>query len=276
VTSRHLGASYRFAVAVLRPPLQLLTRRDWRGTEHLPRERGFVVVANHLSYADPLTFAHFLFDNGCPPRFLAKESVFRLPVVGRIIAGAGQIPVYRQSAEASQAFAAATEAVREGECVAIYPEGTLTRDPDLWPMVGKTGAARISLLTGCPVVPVAQWGVQEILAPYGRRLRVLPRRMVHVWAGPPVDLDDLRGGPVDATCLSTATDRILDRMTALLAQIRGEQPPVRRWDPRDHGPPLTGDPRTRRTSQQAPGQTPEQTPEQCRDRPDHPDEGDAA
>ena len=53
--------------------------------------------------------------------------------------------------------------MRDGECVVVYPEGTLTRDPDLWPMTGKSGAARIALETGCPVIPVGQWGAQELL-----------------------------------------------------------------------------------------------------------------
>ena len=66
----------------------------------------------------------------------------------------------------------------------IYPEGTITKDPDLWPMIGKTGAARVALETGCPVIPIAQWGPQEILAPYSKRLRLLPPKTVHVLAGP--------------------------------------------------------------------------------------------
>ena len=242
VTDRDLGAAYRFAEIVLRPPLTLLTKRDWRGGEYLPIDQGFVAATNHISHIDPLTFAHFLFDNGCPPRFLTKESMFRVPGVGQIITAAGQIPVYRERAEASHAYSAAVEAVQAGECVAVYPEATLTRDPGLWPMVGKTGAARICLTTGCPVIPVAQWGVQEVLAPYGRRPHLLPRKTIHVWAGPAVDLDDLRGRPLDVLTLRAATERIMDRVTGLLARIRGQQPPTQRWDPRKHGQPLTGDP----------------------------------
>jgi 1-acyl-sn-glycerol-3-phosphate acyltransferase len=241
VSARHLSASYRFAEAVLRPPLTAFTRRDWRGGEHLPRDRGFIAASNHISHADPLTLAHFLLDHGCPPRFLAKEAVFRIPVAGRIIAGAGQIPVYRETADAGKALVAAVDAVRAGECVAIYPEATLTRDPALWPMTGKTGTARIALTTRCPVVPVAQWGAQAILAPYGRRLRLLPRKLVHVWAGPPVDLSPWRDAPLDAAVLGEATAAIVAALTGLLEQIRGEQAPQPRWDPRRHDQPLTGD-----------------------------------
>jgi 1-acyl-sn-glycerol-3-phosphate acyltransferase len=246
VVRRSSGGAFRFAVALLRPPLRALTRRDWRGAEHLPPDGGFVVASNHLSYVDPLTLAHFLWDNGYPVRYLGKESVFRVPVAGRIIAAAGQIPVYRESGDAARAFAAAVEAVRAGECVGIYPEGTLTRDPDLWPMRGKTGAARVALTTGCPVIPVAQWGPQDILPPYGRRPDLLPRKTVHVWAGPPVDLSAFSDRPLDAATLRAATDTILDAVAAQLEEVRGEKAPAERWDPAAHDLPRTGNPHPHR------------------------------
>lgn len=242
LAARSLGVSYRFAVAVVKPWLLASTRRDWRGGEYLPADRGFVAVVNHISYVDPFTFAHFLHDHGHPPRFLAKEDVFRLPVLGRIVAGAGQIPVYRETADAARALLAAVRAVEEGACVAVYPEATLTRDPQLWPMVGKTGAARISLTTGCPVIPVAQWGAQEILPPYGRRPQLLSRHTSHVHAGPPVDLSAYTGRPLDTMTLRAATETIMSQITVLLEGIRGEPAPDRRWDPREHGQPRTGNP----------------------------------
>jgi 1-acyl-sn-glycerol-3-phosphate acyltransferase len=237
---------------MLRPLLRLSTRRGWQGAEHLPGEAGFVACSNHISHFDPFTLAEFLYDNGCPPRFLGKEAVFRIPVLGRLVAATGQIPVYRESADAGRALAAAVAGVQEGECVVIYPEATLTRDPDLWPMVGKTGAARLALMTGCPVVPVAQWGPQEILAPYSKRPRLLPPKKVHVLAGPPVDLSRFADRPLDAATLREATDAILDAIADLLAQLRGQDRPTRRWDPREHGQPRTGDPnRVRRDSREA-------------------------
>lgn len=102
--------------------------------------------------------------------------------------GTGQIPVYRESTDALSAFRAAIDAVERGECVAFYPEGTLTRDPDGWPMTAKTGAARVALQTKCPVIPVAQWGCNELLPPYAKKPSVLPRKTHQVLAGPPVDL----------------------------------------------------------------------------------------
>ena len=95
--------------------------------------------------------------------------------------------------------------VRAGECVAIFPEGTFSNDPDGWPMRGKTGAARVALETRCPLIPVAQWGPQEILSPYGRRPKFFPRKTMQLRAGPPVDLSDLYGKPIDTRTLREAT-----------------------------------------------------------------------
>jgi 1-acyl-sn-glycerol-3-phosphate acyltransferase len=247
VSAREQSASYRFVVRLIRPILRAVTRRDWRGAEHLPAG-GFVACSNHISHVDPFTLAHFLVDNGVPPRYLAKESVFRIPVAGRIVTNAGQIPVRRGSADAARALEAAVEAVRAGECVAVYTDGTLTRDPQLWPMTGKTGAARIALTTGVPVVPVAQWGPQELLAPYSKRPHLFRRPLVHVWAGPPVDLSPWEGKVLDAAVLAEATAAIVAAITALLERIRGEQAPAERWDPRQHSLPLTGDYRRKEAS----------------------------
>ncbi len=237
-----VGFWYSLAVALLKPPLTVLTRRDWRGAEHLPAAGGFVVATNHVSHTDPVVVGHFLYDHGRPPRFLGKEVLFRLFFVGQVLRGAGQIPVLRETVDAAQAYSAAVAAVRAGECVAIYPEATLTRDPDLWPMVGKTGAARVALETGAPLVPIAQWGPQSLLPPYSKRVHLLPRTTMHVWAGPPVELDDLRGRPVDGPLLVEATERVMAAITALLEEIRGERAPRHRFDPRQDGRPVTGDP----------------------------------
>lgn len=234
------GFWLRLAVVVLRPPLMVLTRRDWRGREHLPRTGGVVVVANHNSYFDPLTVAHYVYDAGRVPRFLAKASLFQLPLLGRVLQGTGQIPVLRGSSDAARAYTAAVQAVRAGECVIIYPEGTVTRDPDLWPMTGKTGAARVALATGAPVVPVAQWGSHEVLAPYAKKPRLLPRKTLHVAAGPPVPLEDLTGRELTGEVLRAATARILAALTAELEHLRGERAPVERFDPRALPRPATG------------------------------------
>jgi 1-acyl-sn-glycerol-3-phosphate acyltransferase len=219
-------------VTVLNALVSPLTRRDWREQEKIPQTGGVIVVANHISNTDPLALGQFLAYSGRWPRFLAKASLFDVPVMGRILRACGQIPVQRQSAKSGDALLAAVEAVHQGRAVVIYPEGTITHDPDLWPMAGKTGAARIALRTGCPVIPIGQWGAQELM--YGRRIhfpKLLPRKTLRLLVGDPVDLDDLRDRPVTAETLDAATDRIMDAITALVAELRQQTPPPERFVP---------------------------------------------
>jgi 1-acyl-sn-glycerol-3-phosphate acyltransferase len=228
---RKQGAAFRFIVVVMVPLLRVLMKRDWRGGENIPETGGVVIAANHISHVDALAFGHYVYGNGRIPRFLAKSGVFKNKFVGGVLRAARQIPVYRDTADAANALRDAIAAVNDGQAVAVYPEGTISRDPALWPMAAKSGAARIALATGCPVVPVAQWGPQEILAYHEKRPHLLPRKRMIMLAGPPVDLDDLRGLPQNADTLREATDRIMDAITELLAKVRGEEPPARRYVP---------------------------------------------
>lgn len=216
-----IGSLYRGIIRTIRPVLMSTTKQEWSGTQYLPQTGGIVVAANHLSYVDPFTLAHFLVDNGRAPSYLAKSGLFDLPVAGKMLHRLGQIPVYRNSSRAVDAFSSAVEAVRAGKCVVVLPEGTLTKDPDLWPMTGKTGAARIALETGCPLIPIASWGPQEVLWPYrGRMPRVFPRKTMQVVAGPAVDLSDLHR-PFDAATVRVATDRLMGEIEQLLTGLRG-------------------------------------------------------
>lgn len=236
------GWAFGFCVAIAEPLLRLFTKRRWIDGDKIPATGGCVVVGNHLSHLDPLTFAHFVYGHGRIVRFLAKVEVLDVPVIGKLIRATGQIPVYRMTSDASQAFRAAVAAVEDGKCVAVYPEGTLTRQPELWPMAGKTGAARIALASGAPVIPIAQWGPQDILWPYAARPKLLPRKTVVLKAGDPVDLDDLREQPLTPQVLHEATDRIMDAITAQLEEIRGERAPAVRFDPRAAGVKQIGNP----------------------------------
>ena len=113
-------------------------------------------------------------------------------------------------------------------------------------MTPKTGAARIALTTRCPVVPIAQWGPQELLPPYARRPRLWPRPTMRVTAGPPVDLSDLYDQPLTRTLLMTASNRIIDAITAQLAVLRDAPAPAARFDLRTSSLPRTGNPRKRK------------------------------
>lgn len=243
---RRLGFWSRFAVCLVKPPLTVLTKRDWRGWEHIPAEGGVILAVNHVSHADPFTTAHYVYDSGRWPQFLGKESVFRIPLAGKILYWCRQIPVHRGTSDAVKALDAAVEAVRAGGAVVIYPEGTTTKEPDLWPMRGKTGVARLALATGAPVIPVATWGPEKIFDPRTKKVRLMPKIPVSLWAGPPVDLSKWAGAEPSAAVLNEMTDAVMIRLRDLLAEIRGGQaPPI--WSPaarNDATGPADGDPAT--------------------------------
>ncbi|WP_107704905.1 lysophospholipid acyltransferase family protein [Nocardioides allogilvus] len=236
------GWAVNFAVVTIKPAMLATSSHTWIDGDKIPATGGCLVVPNHISHLDPLLTAYFVHDHGRIPRYLAKSVLFRTKFVGTVLTSAKQIPVERLTKDAVGAFDAAVQAVDDGECVVVYPEGTLTRDPDLWPMTGKSGAARIALATGAPVIPVGHWGVQEILYPYSSRPRLFPRKHVTMKAGDPVPLDDLRAQPLSAKVVAQATDRIMAAVTEIVADLRGEQAPTERFDPRKAGVQQIGNP----------------------------------
>jgi 1-acyl-sn-glycerol-3-phosphate acyltransferase len=242
------GWAFNLAVPILKPALLATTSRTWIDGEKIPATGGCILVFNHVSHVDPLTAAHIVYDHGRKPRYLAKSGLFKNPALARFFTAAGQIPVERLSKNAKGAFDAAVDAVNAGGCVVVYPEGTLTRDPDLWPMTGKSGAARIALATGAPVIPVGQWGAHNLLYPYSKKPHLFPRTQITMKVGDPVLLDDLRAKPRTTETVNEATNRIMDALTALVAELRGEEPPAERFDPRKAGVRQTGNPRKKEKS----------------------------
>jgi 1-acyl-sn-glycerol-3-phosphate acyltransferase len=238
-TSREWGYSrgWRlFSVIILRPLLRLLMKHRWQGKENFPRTGGVILAPNHLSYADWPTIALFSDSYGHRyPVFMIKSAVFEVKVLGPLLFKLGQLPVYRGRGDAGLVLKQAGQALRAGACVIVYPEGTASRDPDLWPMVGKTGAARLALTTGAPVIPIAHWGAQDIL-PYGTtKPHLFPRKTVQMVAGPPVDLSAYAGQRLSASTLRAATADIMADITALLAKIRQERAPAVPYDPAVNG-----------------------------------------
>ena len=198
----------------------------------MPQTGGVIFVANHISNADPLAVGQFPGVLGRWPRFLAKASVFEIPLVGRIIAARGQIPVQRASTHSKDAPDSRRTSHRASRALVIYPEGTITEIPTYWPMRGKTGAARLAFTTGCPVVPIGQWGAHELMPGLKPSIpRLFPRKTLRVAAGDPVQLDDLREKPVTVVTLDLATTRIMDAVAVLVAELRGATPPAHRYDP---------------------------------------------
>ena len=221
---------YVWSARIVRGFLTATTKPTWSGVENLP-DGGFIAAANHITQVDPLVTARFLYDNGCPPRIMAKASLFKVPVLGWLLRSTDQIPVHRGTSRARDALVAGEKALELGEVVLLFPEGTLTGDPDMWPMVAKTGIARLALASRAPVIPIAQWGATRLLGRYGKMIKPIPRKPVWVAAGPPVDLSDLYDRPADGATLKEATRRIMADITGLLATLRSQEPPAEPFEP---------------------------------------------
>ena len=226
------NAIFRFIAFLVLPLMSLLARYKIEDGHKIPREGAFVLAPNHYSEIDPLVVGVVMWKLNRMPRFLAKASVFKIPVLGYLAKVSGQIPVERNGvARGNDPLAAATRVVDQGLAVVIYPEGSLTRDPDLWPMRGKTGAVRMALEAGVPLIPMSHWGTQKVMPRYGRKISFFPRKTIRILVGDPVDLDDFRGKPLNSATLTAATERVMDAITDLTAQLRNETPPAERWDP---------------------------------------------
>nr|WP_280927033.1 MULTISPECIES: lysophospholipid acyltransferase family protein [Rothia] len=227
---------------------KLIAHVEITGRENLPKSGGYIIVANHTTELDPVTVAFPVFVEGALPRFLAKDSLFRAPVLGYIMRKLAHIPVVRGSVDARKSLITARKIVEAGGAVVIFPEGTTTHDPQLWPMQARTGAARLALATGAPVYPVAHWGDEQILGYVDedgedgrikekRKISLFPRKTVQVKVGKALDIASLvEDISPDAkhtrTELGVVTDAMLDAITAELEKIRGEKAPEGRWNPR--------------------------------------------
>jgi 1-acyl-sn-glycerol-3-phosphate acyltransferase len=227
---RGTGFWYGLAIALLWPPTVFGARLSFGGGEHIPPTGGVLLACNHVSFADPIYDVAFTVSHGRVPRFLAKSELWEVPLVRSVMSGGKHVPVYRRTARAGDAFREAIAAVNRGEVVVFYPESTYTADPAGWPMKGMNGIGRIALVTGAPVIPVANWGTQDVVPP-GKGPRPWPRKRVTVVAGPPVDLSAWLGGPRTRKALDGATSAIMADITGLVAGIRDETPPAVPFDP---------------------------------------------
>jgi len=232
--------AFKIGAGILIPIFRLVMKRDWRGAEKLPKSGPVIVVSNHLSYLDVLVLSDFLFTNGRAPRYLGKAGVFRVPIIGKIILAAGQIPVERETDDAKKAVDHAKILLEKGHLLGVYPEGTLTRDENLWPMIAKTGCARLALATDTPVIPIAQWGSQKILPRYTNRIHLFPRKTIEIRVGDPVNLAPWKGKHEDPQALIEATAAIMQALTAMIEDMRGEKRPALIFDPHSSSLPRTG------------------------------------
>lgn len=237
-----LGSNFyfKFGASILIPILNLISKKVWRGGDNIPKSGGMIAVCNHISYLDPLTFTHFLYKNGRAPRYLGKASLFKIPIVGQVLKGAGQIPVERETSDANRSLHHAVAFLKAGHCLGVYPEGTLTRDSEMWPMKGKTGVARLAIITKTKITPCAQWGAQEIIPPYSKKIKLFPRRKVFVTAGEPFELSKWYGRENDPQALEEATEFVMSKITELLKTMRTGTPPQTRFDPKKSDLPRIG------------------------------------
>lgn len=218
-----------WVTAVFFYPIAFIAKMRSSGAENLHRPGGVLLVMNHVSHLDPPVDAVFVHRNGRVPRFLAKESLFRMPVFKHLISGSGSIPVYRASVSAGESLVAATKALRDGKFVVIYPEGTITKDPEGWPMRARTGVARLAMVClehDIPVITAARWGTKDILNAYTKKFRPFPRKKVLVDVSAPVDLSEFRGRELDNELLRAVTDLLMGRVRDQLAGLRDEQAPA--------------------------------------------------
>jgi len=231
---------FRFLAFMLLPGMHVLAKYVIHNREKVPPTGAFVLAPNHFSEIDPIVMGIAMWKIGRMPRYLAKASLFKIPVVGWALTRAGQIPVQRIGTRGSDPLAAARKIADEGLAVVIYPEGSLTRDPDLWPMRGKTGAVRTALQQGIPIIPAAHWGTQLVMPRYAKRISVFPRKTIHITFGNPVDLSAFEGRGLDSKTLAEATDVVMQAITTLVEDLRGETAPPTRWDPAKNNQSETG------------------------------------
>ena len=215
-----------FSAAFFYPIGWLSGRPRFEGLDHIPRTGPVIVAANHVSHIDPIYSGLAVHLAGRVPRFLAKDSLWRVPGLGALLRATEQIPVFRGTADARASLRDGTAALERAKVLIVYPEGTISRDPEHWPMQPRTGIARLALGSDAPVVPMVHWGTHDVLDGYRRRYRPLPRTTVTVRCGEPVDLSAYRGREVDAALLREVTDLIMGRVRDLLAEVRDEAAPA--------------------------------------------------
>jgi 1-acyl-sn-glycerol-3-phosphate acyltransferase len=235
-----LGAAWRFVWLVLYYPVSGLIKMSYRHIDRIPQTGPMIIVTNHVSHIDPFLVSKFVLDAARTPRFLAKESLFEVFAVGPAMSAMGHIPVKRGTVDARQSLAAAVDALDHDGVLVLHPEGTVTRDPDGWPMAGKSGAARLATLApDVPVIPVVQWGVQEQFDIYKKKIRLIPRPKHVISVGDPIDLSAFRGRDSTPAVLREMTDVIMRRLRADVAELRGlpaPDGPLFRWSRKGESP----------------------------------------
>jgi 1-acyl-sn-glycerol-3-phosphate acyltransferase len=192
------------------------------------RRGPLLFAANHVGDFDPFVVSVALARLGIAPRIMATGGIISAPIAGPLLERTGGIRVDRGTDVAPQALRVTEVALVHGGHVVAYPEGRVGLAPDGWPERGRTGMARLALGVGVPVLPVSQWGAQQVLRyanDWGKlrsALRAVVRRPVlRVHVGPPVYLADLRLGRVGDA--HRARMRIAAALTRGLVPLRARE-----------------------------------------------------
>ncbi len=231
----------RLLANILRPFVRLLYKIEVTGTENLPKTGGYVLAANHVTTLDALAVAYMMyFRLHRAPHFLAKEGLFRTPIVGPVLLACGQIPVFRSGRNNTDPMQSAYDVLNAGHIIGIFPEGTLTREPNQWPMRARTGAIRLSLETGVPIIPVGQWGTEAVMETYSSKIRPKPWHKVRIVIGKPISMDPYKDKKMSTEDLVELSDQVMVEITNLVEELRGEKAPVKRFVPSEHGLPEHG------------------------------------
>jgi 1-acyl-sn-glycerol-3-phosphate acyltransferase len=216
--------TYSLAKAVLKPWLTVWFKWQIEGLENIPSEGPAILAVNHIAYLDPFAAAFIVDKARRRARFLAKSELFQDKRIGWVLKGADQIEVKRGTKDAPVALDDAYAALDRGELVVVFPEGTVTREPDLQPMAAKSGAARLALKTGAPLIPCALWGTANVW-PKGFKKRWRPGQRIVARIGPPIALPQAGDSPDAWRELGT---RLMAAIAGLLSQIRPSVPDRRR------------------------------------------------
>jgi len=220
--------AYRNAAPVVHHFMSAISKRDWDDFSALPAEGPAILVSNHLSSIDAFVLADYTVYHGRWPYFLSKNEVFNWPLFGRFMKAIDAIPVYRGTERAGEALIEAENRLAQGKVVALAPEGTTAFDPHLWPMATKTGAARLAMTTGAPVIPIGHWGASTLCPDNKGPQRVphlIPRPWVTVRSGQPIDLGAFGTDVNDRDAVRGAATTILGGIIKQVELARGEAAP---------------------------------------------------
>lgn len=210
--------------AWLKPLLAAWFRWGIRGAENIPAEGAAILAVNHIAFLDPFAAAYVVASRKRRPRFLAKAELFEDKRIAWLLRSLGQIEVRRGTATAPMALDHALDALRGGEVVVVFPEGTITDEPDLSPMAAKTGAARLALKSGAPLVPCALWGTQNVW-PKGFAKSWRPRQKILIAVGAPLDV---HGDAESPDAWDETGEKLMSAIGNLLEGLRPELPDRRR------------------------------------------------